>query len=718
MIEVLTLSPDRKIAHGSLMQMYKMSKAWKEILMLRPLNSLVFSSLLLTSSLSFADSGSLGSYRNILTQAGQSLQFKTLDESQSQILAGVIKRQGNSFIRPKSCPLNSKGYAGILANIENVRSIFKDPSCLDKNTDLKNTYDNVVSTGSDIQNVISSQTGTDSTGDVASHINGTAINSMFNNINGLFFQNSCKLNNANMLERSADIIQNFSQMGLLVPNSNGLVIAGGGLALSSILKLLNKLFTKKFDFEDNSERASFIKLNCAFYDIRREIEQSGLTDIALPEYSKDLKAINELLVTIDKNKKMNQRFFNEQVKYFAKEKIDYIVKEEGKLKGLETNIDKALKIVSVKVTDRENGTIPAETVKKEMLINLVNIHNALETNLRYYIDHKLSSMAILDLDLMNELTKLDLSSHSDDFMTLFQMEPGKFNSSFRASLLFHFERVQKDIKSLKKRFAAKWDTTKLVDGKTVAEYEKGLKQKLSSLSKVQSNTAAKLLPIKTRLSRIVGADKGFTRTDDGTENKTAILSSYDEIANQIYGKWGYEFLKYTTKTAKKDNDIFKEKFSEFAYAHLIVSGSGVTTIEDKKDISDLKILYACQDAKPLARRWSQANSLVQQGYDFVVTNKELFHSDHPEAFLSGITQVRTVFVKIQDHHKSSLFAQRLLKGEKVSKKNKEKYLGKKAKRRKYLGTVMLSVEESKARAQQLQKLDNEYDCSKLTTLDD
>lgn len=687
--------------------------------MYKPLNKLLLCSLILSSNLLFAADTGLDSYRENLSQAAGDFSFTSLDADQVASLNDILNRQGDSFVRPESCPLNSTDYADILSSIENVKSIFKDPSCLNDNTELKDAYDSVVSTGSEIQETLAEQNinaGEDAVS-LPTQVNGVAINSMFSSINGLFFQSSCELNDANMLERSADLIQNFAQMGLLISNSNGLVISGGGLALSSILRLLNNLFTKKFDFEDNSERASFIKLNCAFYDIRRDIEQSGLTDIALPEHSEDLASVKILLDSIEKNKAENTKRYEDHMKFLAAQKAKFIEGEQGELKSLESNIAKALEIVSHKVADEDGGSTPAETVKKEMLTSLLKVRDALESDLTAYIDQDLSQMAILDLDLVNELKKLDLTTNSEDFMELFKMEPSKFNSSYRASLLFHFQRVQDDLTNLKAAFAKKWDAEKLVNGQTVAEYSKSIKDKLTASEKAQAASVAKLDPIKTRLGRIVGADNGYTRNDDGTENKTAILSSYDEIANQIYGKWGYEFLKYTTKTAKEDNDSFKEKFSEFANAHLNEK-DGVVTLKNKADLSELRVLYACQDAKPLVRRWTAANSLVQQGYDFVATNKELFHADHPGTFLGDITKIRSVFEKIQDHHKSSIFAQKIMKGEEVSESNQDKYLGKKAKRKKFLGTVMLAVEGAKSRAQMLQKLNEDYDCTKLTTLDD
>ena len=52
--------------------------------------------------------------------------------------------------------------------------------------------------------------------------------------------------------------------------------------------------------------------------------------------------------------------------------------------------------------------------------------------------------------------------------------------------------------------------------------------------------------VEERIKKNIKED-GFTSTDDGSENIVTILSDYDEIVDQIYGKFGYKFLQYTSK---------------------------------------------------------------------------------------------------------------------------------------------------------------------------
>lgn len=654
-----------------------------------------------------------------LAQTLSQYPIEVLDQNDQEQFERIRERHGSSFVRPAACPLASKNYGDIVSKIESIRGLFKDPSCLNDKTELAQTFDDLVSTGQGVQNELNNAGVNTSTvsSQIPTEVNGVAINSIFNNLNTLFFQNSCELNDQNLLERGADFAQNFSQIGLLIPNGNGLVVAGGGLALSGILRLISKLFTKKFNFENNSERQAFIKLNCAFYDIRRDIEKSGLTEVALPEHHEDLEELKGLLKAIEAKRKANLESMKKIEETLDKEKSAFIAQTGGPLKSLEGSAAKGLEIVKEKVADQEEGQIPAETVKRQMLMELIKIKDSVLADLKAYFDMGLSPAAILDLDLRKELEKLDMSSSSEEFTKLYTMAPEKFNASYRAALLFHFERILTDIKALKSNLGSKWEKETKVGDLNIVDYRKSLAKRLEEKSKGLDEVQKELSPIQTRLGRIVGADTGFTRTDDGTENKTAILSSYDEIANQVYGKWGYEFLKYTTKTADKETEAFKDKFNQFASDHLKVEDR-LYVIPTPQEKGELRVLFACQDAKPYLRRYQSADSLTQQAYDFVVTNKELFHSDHGKPAMRFVTRTRTVFERIQDHHKSSLYALKLMRGEKVPSSQKERYLGSKAKRKEFLGTVMLEVNGQKSKAQLLQNLMDAYDCNRLTNLDD
>ena len=270
------------------------------------------------------------------------------------------------------------------------------------------------------------------------------------------------------------------------------------------------------------------------------------------------------------------------------------------------------------------------------------------------------------------------------------------------------------------RRIVKWEKVAQVNGKPFKEYYKALNTEFKKKSKQLENYHSRMNNIKKRIDKVLG-EKGFTSHDDGSENVVTILSDFDAIVDKIYGKYGYKFLKYTTNKSIKENKSFVKKFKKFSRLHLVSrneNGQRALGLRELSDVTELNKLYACQDAKPFRRQWRFAESLAQQGYDFVATNADLFHADIKRVFLGrsgdrkwGIHRFLSKYEKIQMHHKSSIFARKLINKEAVSPKNRSKYL-----KKKYLGYAMISVNNSKRFAQALQELIERYDCASVTTM--
>lgn len=683
----------------------------------KKLSLISVSSLLLLQSLTTM-ANDKKDFARVILDAESKYPVNSLSESDLEELKRIFNVNKLGFVRPEQCPMDSRNYKDILGKIESIKNMFRDTSCMSDPTQL----DDILSKAQTIQTELNNA-GVDTSkvqSQVPTEINGQNISSVFNNINNLFFKSRCDLSDRSVLEKGADLVQNFSQMGLLVPNANGLVISAGGMALSSILRMIHSLFEKKFEFENNGDRQNFIKLNCAFYDIRREIENSGLTDISTTEHQNDQVELNKLLKSIESKIKENTENKNKLLKVVSDSEAEYIKIAQGALTKLETNVKKSLEVVKVSVVDTDNK--PAETIKKDIITKMALLRSELVESLSEYINSNMSQIPVLDQDLISELKKLDSFNNANGFLALYKMDAKDFNNTYRASLLFHFERVQRDIESLKSQFSKKFVKETIINGLDINAYKKSIEEKAKKIEEELNKSFKQGKVVDQRLARIVGTGQSYTRNDDGTENKTAILNSFDEISNQVYGKWGYEFLKYTTGEAKKENSSFKSKFKDFADKHLRESENRYV-IPKVEEIGDLRAMFACQDVRPYLRSWVLSDSLSQQGYDFIATNKELFHSDIPRVFLgktgnrNGVHKIKSKFEVIQDHHKSSIFAKAKLKGEDISRENEDRYLGSKAKRKKLLGTVMLDIEGTRTKASFLQQLDRQYECSKRITED-
>lgn len=634
-----------------------------------------------------------------------------IDSQKQDRIDYLLERHKPTSVRPLACPMQSNQHKDILGKIVNIKNLFKDNCTNADPARLDELLEGATLIQNDI-NTAQGQTGSAESTAIPTEVNGQAISSVVNNINGILTTGQCKFKDGSFLENTADVITSFSQMGLLVPNSNGLLISAGGLALSSILRIMHNLFTPLFDFTKTSERQTFIKLNCSFYDIRRDIEASGFMDVSSDYHKKDLEEVVTLAKGLEIKLKSITKSKSEILTKIGKDEAAFIKKNLGTLASLSKIVASAKLIITSKVQD--DAGVPANTKKLQVIQELTLLKSELSKLLTAYTESGMSKIPPMDMMLAEELKKLDFAGENlAGYMALVKEDVKTFNEGFRASLLFHFDRILGDITSSGHALKTKFNEETLIEGLKVPEYIKALELRVLELTKSIDATHKKLKVVELRLGRIT-KDVSYSSSDDGEDNIVSILSSYNEITEQVYGEWGEKFLRYTTESSFEKNKKFEEQFSKFADNHLIKK-DGNLIVPKASSLSELRTLYACQDAEPFRRAWKLANGLSQNGYDFLATNKDLFHSDTAESLMSGIHLKRSDFERIQFHYKSAMFAKKLMSGESVSSKNKDKYLKKRGGHKRYLGMVMLEVNRSKSKAILLQELIERYNCSKVTT---
>ncbi len=111
----------------------------------------------------------------------------------------------------------------------------------------------------------------------------------------------------------------------------GMLIGGSGVAVGSLFNLLGSLLKNRFDFNKIADRRTFVSLNCAFYDLRLELERSGIMDIKTKGHEKDYDLVREYL------KEMNTYLINGEKdnqiieKWIVKNEQDLIKNESPKL---------------------------------------------------------------------------------------------------------------------------------------------------------------------------------------------------------------------------------------------------------------------------------------------------------------------------------------------------------------------------------------------------
>ncbi len=321
----------------------------------------------------------------------------------------------------------------------------------------------------------------------------------------------------------------------------------------------------------------------------------------------------------------------------------------------------------------------------------------------------------MDELLISQLQAFDSAKYRARYLKLVKMKIERFESEIRGNLLYHFGRISLDLEKKKGEIAKNFDKTALVKGQKFAAYRKQVIENSAKIIKKAQTDLNNIKVSHSRLKNITEGDKGYVRSDDGSSNVRSILEIYKDIAEKIYGKFGFEFLDHVTTRGIEQNKIFNRKYRTFQDAYLIKEtgsdGKPSYSIPPKPERGDLpydeylrRAQYPCQDVMPFRAAWKEADSIVQEGYDFVATNQKLFHADVPKTMIKK--RSRKTWRRIQDHGKSALFAKEIIRGGKLSQKVLGRYFG----RDPFLGKAMLEVNNSKNNAGVIQAMIEQYHC--------
>ena len=615
----------------------------------------------------------------------------------------LVKKYNTRYERPKSCPMESKKFSDLVAKTEELKDVLKG-NCLKKENDkMTEVLESIKGIQDELKNknlvsdsgtaVIGAVTGSTST--TTTSVNGLKFSQLFSNITTMFKKNQCSMEDGRLLEMTADLIYDSTQLGVLAGNEMGLLVAGGGFLISSTLRLIDLIFKQRFDFEKPADRQSFVKLNCAFYEIRRELDSQGALDIensTSRDDFRDVKAINEEIMTELKGIEAEKINIAKSHLEIDKETFKNKFGDLGELKKILAKIQKYLQ--SGVNTTLE---IPTETQKLLMISQLAQDYDKLINQLKNYKELKISSIPMLDDLFINEMKKFD-SLDITAFTEAMNISAKDFNENHRAKILFHIIRINSDITSKEGTLSDDSQKIKLAHDSKLEARKELLSAKLTELRKVE-----------TRLGNLV-APKEYSGLDDGSENMVTILDNHQKISTQLYGEWGDKFLKFTTfksadevKSFNERMELFTKKYSE------IIKG---------KKTDNLSSGYLCQDAQRLRLIFKRADGLVQEGFDFIATNKDIIYSDVKNYYNGTINEESSrgtlgPIEKIQRHYKSAGLALKELKGETISDEDRSRYLSSSSVLgHTFIGRSMIDVSKIKVSAKSIQDVYEKLGCQR------
>lgn len=617
----------------------------------------------------------------------------------------LIKKYNTKYERPKSCPMESRKFSDLIAKTEEIKDVLKG-NCLQKESDkmtevlesIKGIQDElknksmVTDSGTAIAEAFTSVAGV-ADGSTTS-INGLKFSQLFSNITTMFKKNQCNMEDGRVLEMTADLIYDSTQLGVLAGSKTGLIVAGTGFLISSALRLIDLIFKQRFNFDKPADRQSFVKINCAFYEIRRELDAQGALDIennSSRDDFRDVKAINEEIVaelkTIE-NEKVNIS------KSHAAIDSETFKSNVGDLSEFKKILNKVQKYLQPGVNAALD--IPTETQKLLMISQLAQDYDKFVSQIKIYKELKISSIPMLDDLFINDMKKFD-SLDIVAFAEAMNISAKDFNENHRARILFHIIRISSDITTKEGTLTDKSQKIKTAHDSKLDSKKELLLSKLAELKKVE-----------IRLGNLV-APKEYSGLDDGSENMVTILDNHNKISSQLYGEWGEKFLKFATYKSSEEVKNFNERLDLFNKKY-----SGVI---NGKNVDNLSSTYLCQDAQKLRLIFKRADSIVQEGFDFIVTNKDIIYSDVKNYYNGTINEENNTGAmgpveKVQRHYRSAILALRYLKGESIITADRDRYLGNPWLGSIYIGKSMIDVSATKVIAKNIQDIYERLSCHK------
>ncbi len=577
------------------------------------------------------------------------LKYSKLDSELDGRIKAILEKNKLPSTRPEFCPLNNTlTYKQTVDSLKSIITVFQD-DCFDGNQSL---IDQILTSSNELEtqlNKLAEEQGKETkdiipaTEDVK--IDGIPLTQLMNGMNTLFSNNKCtNLDKTPFLERSADVIQTFAQFGLYSPA--GVSVAYGGLAVSSILRFINGIFDKRFEFENETDIETFVKLNCAYYDVRNQVRSLEMFDIDTDEHYKDKETASKLLAEITKANKEFSDAKEKSVIELEKIKIAQAKSVDEKIEKLISPIFEKIKTPIVDLPGKS-----ASYQQAEILGELVLARPILDVVLKDYINESQGADRFLNILFKNKLTQLD------DAQTLMAMSAKDFNSSFLNDISSSFNRVLNSIETkreeTRKNFDEKYRINLGAEEVTVKEFNELLKSKdLEKREKALVNALGKMTELNKRLDAII-AKKEYSSEDSKDGGLREIIKSLDIVKNHVYGKYGKQFIEKMRDLSESQNKNFNEKFDAFKDRYVVNESNEIASLsEDEK-------LNACVDAATGREIWVYAQKLSELGYDFLATNNDIF----------GDPNKNKDRKLIKAHNDSAVLARRI-----ISAKNYEKMI--------------------------------------------
>lgn len=509
----------------------------------------------------------------------------------------------DDFDRPLSCPLRSSGLTDLRDKMQTLVNSLAKTCTESSQNELNQALNNIVG----LESIATSWQvyNTDNPMLIQTQF-ARNVNLILRNLNSITSNNSCfnDVRSRGALPVIGDVITALSQFGLLFPNVPGMLAASGGVIVGTGLKIVHKLISKKFNWNRPEERRLFLKLNCAFFENRILMEELGVFN---PETKSFRQEIEKKLI-----KKMLE--FNEDAQRLRDE-----------ISTKESHLDESFqKIPEIKKMNIDFSSF--RKAKKISQILMIKPTSTIEKNQQIFeLTKYLDDLNSLDETIMTpSLEKKkevflnywrDLQDHIvDSSSAIWQISLADYDKKFRAPLLSASTFIN-DIEKLKNKYSLIIFQSDDELGTQIKNDESELKKKNNDLLVLKQ----RMMSLNNRISSLENKIEGeiFSSRDEGQTAQLEILENYRLLQSEILGSLGKGYLKNAATRASALHSALKRQIDFIIEKDFFKKRDFINLLERKE---------YCSVAEKTLFMWSQYMAQVQESYDFVMTNVDLYRS--------------------------------------------------------------------------------------------
>lgn len=491
------------------------------------------------------------------------------------------------FQRPLNCPLRFSNLSNLRDQVQMLVSALGN-NC---NQQAINQLNSSVANLEGIANTFKTYNSTSDATNTTQYAKN--VGQILGSINVITSNNACfyDIRSRGFLPVLADVIMSTSQLGLLIPSGTGQALAAGGYIAGSGIKIINELVKKKFNFDKPEERKAFIQLNCAFFDNRRVMEESGIFN---PE---------------------TEQFRDELVSELRKERIMLLRAQKRNEKAITELEDTLLKAVESIPSAKEKGLDPALLRKlDEVVTNAGKRPGDISEKLRQvsYLSGRLNyiseGLKTLSLDTKFESSRKLLIQSIDKILPEFETggrawvnSIDDYEVNMRGPMFAFISQVTEALRKELFFVEAELDSE---TARKISRLRSEIKENLNSAWGMNLRLAS----LETKIMSFERPRTGgiFSDTDEGSSNIVDILEYYRKLQRSILGKEGRDYLKNAIKAGYNMQDGVERMLKLMDEAK---------TMKEK-----------CSSAEKTRFAWAQYRFKVQESHDFVATNLDLYRS--------------------------------------------------------------------------------------------